>query len=69
MLGNKDHLSSPVSLRLSTLGEGEEVLEVVNCFFSMPVTSFAVSKIEQVGKIKLFIQQVKEISEIFPGHY
>ena len=49
--------------------EGEEVLEVVNCFFSMPVTSFAVSKIEQVGKIKIFIQQVEDLSEIFPGHY
>ena len=35
----------------------------------MPVTSFAVSKIEQVGKIKIFIQQVKNLSEIFPGHY
>ena len=49
--------------------EGEEVLEVVNCYFSMPVTSFAVSRIEQVGKIKIFIQQVKDISETFLGHY
>ena len=40
------------------------MLEVVNCFFSMPVTSFAVSKIEQVGKIKIFVQQVEDITEI-----
>ena len=30
--------------------EGNEVLEVVNSYLSIPVTSFAVSRIEQVDK-------------------